>query len=131
MTIRAQTARDLLTVAVAISAGVHAALAPEHWRERPALGVGFALATVLLAASGVAVQASTHTLAAIASAGVLAGLTVVYVVSRTHGLALTGREEWDSVGIATQVVQLGGIAFALSLLHPIPSPIRGGARAHA
>lgn len=105
--------RDALTVIVAVSAGVHAALVPEHWHERHALGAGFALATVALAATGTALHANRLAPVAPAMAGlVLAGLTVLYLLSRTAGLPLTGHEEWDTVGIATQVVQLTGVALA-------------------
>lgn len=122
--------RDLLTATIAASAGVHAALVPEHWRERPALGVGFALAAALLAAVAVALQTSARTLpAAVAAAALLTGLTVLYLLSRTYGLPLTGREEWDSVGIGTQAVQIAGVA--LAALRPVPSSIGGGANAHA
>lgn len=119
---------DLLTAAVAVSAGVHAALVPEHWRERPALGVGFALAAVALAAIAVALQATRSRLPAGAAAAVFGSLTMLYLISRAHGLPLTGHEEWDTVGIATQVVQLAGIAVAI---RPSWSPIRGGVNAHA
>ena len=45
--------RDVVIVACAISAGVHAALAPEHFAEATGAGVGFVVATVLLAALAV------------------------------------------------------------------------------
>ena len=108
--------RDVLTVTIAVSIGVHAALAPEHWRERPALGIGFALAAATLAATAVWVQASASETSVFAALLLLAGLTALYLVSRTRGLPLTGREEWDVVGIATQVVQLTGIGVAVSLV---------------
>ena len=119
---------DLLTVAVAVSAGVHAALVPEHWRERPALGIGFAVAAAALAATAVALQVSQRRSSSTATAVLLAGLTVLYLVSRLRGLPLTGHEEWDTVGLSTQAVQLAGIALAL---RPSWSPIRGGLNAHA
>ena len=108
--------RDVLTVTIAVSIGVHAALAPEHWRERPALGIGFALAAATLAATAVWVQASASETSVFAALLLLAGLTALYLVSRTRGLPLTRREEWDVVGIATQVVQLTGIGVAVSLV---------------
>lgn len=122
--------RDALTVVVAVSAGVHAALVPEHWHERPALGIGFALAAAALAAVAVALQLGRPAPVAPACAGILlAALTVLYLASRTAGLPLTGREEWDSVGVATQVVQLAGVALAF---RPFirTTGTRGGSHAH-
>jgi hypothetical protein len=108
--------RDVLTVAIGISIGVHSALAPEHWRERPVLGIGFALAAATLAATAVWLQAATSGAPVVTAFLLLAGLTALYLLSRTRGLPLTGREEWDAVGIATQVVQLAGIGAAVSLV---------------
>ena len=122
--------RDALTVTVAVSAGVHVALVPEHWHERHALGAGFALAVVELAAAGAALHVNRLAPAAPAIAGlVLTGLTVLYLLSRTAGLPLTGHEEWDTVGIATQVVQLSGVALALLPLTET-TRTRGGSHAH-
>jgi hypothetical protein len=131
MTMRRQAERDLLTVALAVSAGVHAALVPEHWRERPALGVGFALAAAALAATAAALQLSPRRLPAAAAAVVLGGLTFLYLLSRTHGLPVAGREAWDAVGIATQVVQLVGIALAVPLAPPLRHISRTPGEAHA
>jgi cell division protein FtsW (lipid II flippase) len=127
--------RDLLTVALAISAGVHAALVPEHWRERPLLGLGFVTAAAALAVAVVWVQAAPSRLAARFALVLLAGLTVLYLASRMHGLPVTGHEEWDVVGVATQVVQLAGIALAAVLVRSSERPVpvlgtRGGAHAN-
>ena len=127
--------RDLLTVTLAVSAGVHAALAPEHWRERPLLGLGFAAAAAALGAGVVWVQAAPSPLAARFALGLLGGLTALYLASRIHGLPVTGREEWDVVGAATQAVQLAGIAVAALLArskHASKPALatRGGAHAH-
>jgi hypothetical protein len=122
--------RDALTVTVAVSAGVHAALVPEHWHERPVLGVGFALAAGALAATGTALHLNRLTPIAPAMAGLLlAGLTALYLLSRTAGLPLTGHEEWDTVGIATQFVQLTGVALAIRPLTRT-TRTRGGSHAH-
>jgi hypothetical protein len=127
--------RDLLTIALAVSAGVHAALAPEHWRERPLLGLGFAAAAATLAVAVVWLQAAPSAPAARFALVVLGGLSVLYLASRTHGLPVTGREEWDVVGIATQAVQLAGIAMATALARSKDGTTpaigtRGGAHAH-
>jgi hypothetical protein len=116
--------RDLVTVALAMSAGVHAALAPEHWRERPLLGIGFVAAAATLGVAVVWLQTAPSRLAAALAAAVLAGLSVLYLVSRTRGLPVTGREEWDAVGVATQALQVVGIAIAAAL-------VRGGNRSTA
>jgi hypothetical protein len=108
--------RDLLTIGLAVSTGVHAALVPEHWRERPLLGLGFAVAAGTLAVAAVWLQATPSPLAAIASLLLLAALTAFYLLSRTRGMPVTGREEWDAIGIATQVLQLAAVAAAAALV---------------
>ena len=54
MITRAAIERDLVIVACAISAGIHAALAPDHFAEDAAVGAGFALAAALLVALAIA-----------------------------------------------------------------------------
>ena len=41
---------DVVILACAVSAGIHAALVPEHFAEGTGAGVGFAVAAVLLTA---------------------------------------------------------------------------------
>ena len=54
---RALTIRHLLALAMALSAGMHAALVPEHLTEMPALGYSFIVAAVVGVALSVAVMA--------------------------------------------------------------------------
>src|SRR5215210_1422783 len=50
---RGDRPRDILVLCCAISAGIHGALARDHFAERTAAGIGFALSAVLLAAFAV------------------------------------------------------------------------------
>ena len=118
------TARNVVAACCAASAGVHAALVPEHLREDPALGLGFAVAAVLLAASALAFSGrrSAPRFAAPATALLLAGLIVAYGLSRTVGLPLVGAnaEAVDGVGVVTQGVQAVALAAAIALTNPRP-----------
>ena len=79
---RATVEHQVLIASCAISAGIHAALAPEHLREEPAAGVGFLVSVAVLAvlcvvliyrpASRIAVGAAGATLAGLLR-GVCAG----------------------------------------------------------
>ena len=103
--------RDLLVVACAVSAGVHAALAPAHFRESFAEGAGFVAAAALLAAvvGGLAVRPRSRAVT-LAAALVFGGLLVSYLLATTAGV-----EAVDSLGIDTKLVELLGLALAVDL----------------
>jgi drug/metabolite transporter (DMT)-like permease len=112
--------RNVVIVACAISAGVHAGLVPEHLREAPPLGVAFVLAAAGLAMTAVLVarrpsDGRPPVLAALLFGALIAG----YAASRTTGLPLLNaeHEELDSVGLVTQVVEVAGLVAALLLVH--------------
>jgi hypothetical protein len=109
--------RNLLLVAVAISAGVHAGLAPSHLREEPLLGIGFVAATLLLAVTAVGLaRRSDSRRPTVAGAAVLAALIAGYAATRTVGLPGLERESWDSLGLATNAVEILGVAAAIHLI---------------
>lgn len=125
-----RAARDALVVACAVSAGVHAALTPEHLREEPAAGIGFLVSTVLLAALAVALTLRPASRIALAAAGaVLAGLLVLYAVAVTTGVPLLHPdvEPADGLGLVTKAVELVGLLAVVRLALPVRSagrPIR-------
>lgn len=105
--------------ACAASAGVHAALMPDHLREGGLrLGGAFAVAAVLLAAVGVGVRRPRNGASApLAAAAVLAGTATAYLLSRTTGLPvlIPSAEGADLLGELTSVAELVG-ALAAALL---------------
>jgi hypothetical protein len=115
-------ARNALVVTCAASAGVHAALVPEHLKENAVLGGGFAVAAVCLFASAAtfARARAADRLAAPATGVLLIGLIVAYVVSRTVGLPVGDGEveAVDAFGVTTQIAQLVGLAAAVLLSRP-------------
>jgi len=126
------TKRDLLIVTCAVSAGVHAALVPEHLDESAAAGGGFIAATILLAVLAVTLTVRPPTrLAAVAAALTFAGLLVAYVLAVTSGVPvlMPDPEPVDGLALATKAVELIGLAAALSLLEPLPFPRPEGASA--
>jgi hypothetical protein len=125
-------ARNALAVCCAASAGVHAALVPEHLSESTILGTGFALSAVCLFASTFAFAGTLAPgpTAAPATALLLVALISAYAVSRTTGLPLIGAEveKVDAVGLTTQALQAAGLAAALVLTKPafaVPALARG------
>jgi hypothetical protein len=126
------TKRDLLIVTCAVSAGVHAALVPEHLDESAAAGGGFIVATIMLAALAVASTVRPPTrLAAAAAAATFAGLLLAYALAVTSGVPvlMPHPEPVDGLALATKAVELIGLAAALSLLEPLPLPRPQGASA--
>ena len=118
---RTAVENDVLIACCAISAGIHAALAPEHLREETAAGVGFLVSAVLLAAVGVALTyRPASRLAAGAAGALLAGLIVAYALAVTVGLPVLHpqAEPADGLGLATKAIELVGLAAALSLVAP-------------
>jgi hypothetical protein len=110
--------RDALIVACAISAGVHVALAPEHYEESRALGIGFLGSAVVLAALAVALTRHVSPAALALSGATLAGLLAAYALAITVGLPLLhpDAEPVDGLAVATKVVEAAGLAAALHLL---------------
>ncbi|HKH29468.1 MAG TPA: hypothetical protein VKA45_00310, partial [Gaiellaceae bacterium] len=79
--------RDVVILACAISAGIHGALAQEHFAEGAGAGIGFVAATAALAALVVAVTLRPASpLAVAAAAAVFAGLLASYALAITTGL---------------------------------------------
>lgn len=78
------SARWGVALVCAASAGVHAALVPAHFEERPALGWAFVLSVVLLAAA--AVRLATESPAPPWVGAALWAVAAGYLLSRTTGL---------------------------------------------
>jgi hypothetical protein len=111
--------RDLVIVLCAISAGIHGALTPEHFAEGTGPGVGFAAATVALAAIAVAVTLRpASTLALTAAVAVLTGLVVAYVLAVTTGVPVLHpeAEPVDGLALATKAIEVVGLLAAWSLI---------------
>ena len=111
--------RDLIVLACAASAGIHAALVPDHFAESTGAGVGFVAATAALAAVAVAVTlrpASGLPLAGAAT--VLAGLLAAYALAITSGVPLVhpDREAVDALAVATKAIEAVGLIAAAGLL---------------
>jgi len=119
LSFQAEPARDVLVVACAISAGIHAALTPAHFAEGAGAGVAFAIATVLLAALVVGLTVDRHGWIAAAVAGaVLAGLIASYVVVTTLGLPWLHPEPeaLDGLALGTKAIEAVGLLAAAHLL---------------
>jgi hypothetical protein len=119
---RTSATRDLLIVACAVSAGVHAALVPEHLRESTAAGGGFIAATLLLATLCVALTMRPARRVALGVAALtFAGLLVSYALAVTSGMPvlMAEPEPIDGLALATKAVELVGLFAALALAAPL------------
>ena len=119
----AELRRDVVVLACAISAGIHGALAPEHFAEGTGAGVGFVAATVALAALVVAITRRPASAFALGAAiAVLAGLLASYALAITTGLPLIhpDREPVTGLALATKAIEAVGLGVAWSLLR-LPS----------
>jgi hypothetical protein len=111
--------RDVVILACAVSAGIHGALAPAHFAEGAASGVGFVTSAVVLAVLAVALTlrpAGTPPLAG--AAIVLAGLLGSYALAATTGVPLLHPhpEPVDGLALATKAFEAAGLVAAVSLL---------------
>jgi hypothetical protein len=116
---RSELSRDLVILASAISAGIHAALAPAHFAEGAGAGVGFVAATVVLAASAVAVTlCPARSIAVAGAAAVFAVLLVSYAAATTTGLPVLhpDPEPVDGLALATKPVEAVGLLAASTLI---------------
>jgi len=110
--------RDLVIVACAISAGIHAALVPGHLKEGAAAGTGFAAAAVMLMAVAIALTWVANTSAIAGAATLFGGLLVSYGLAVTTGLPLLHPhpEAIDGLALFTKAVELTGLISASHLL---------------
>jgi hypothetical protein len=115
---RASARLDLLIVSCAVSAGIHAALVPEHLRESAATGGGFIASAVLLGALAVALTLRPRSRAVVAAAALtLVGLLAAYVLATTTGVPILQPEpeSVDGLALATKAVEVVGVLAALQL----------------
>ena len=111
---------DIVILACAISAGIHGALAPDHFAEGTGAGLGFVVATVLLAVLAVALTRSPTQLAFAATAAVFVGLIVSYAFAITTGVPVLHPEveAVDGLALFTKAVE----ASAWSRPRPVRRP---------
>jgi hypothetical protein len=115
-------ARDLLIVACAVSAGIHAALVPEHLEEGRPAGVAFAVSAALLAAAAVGLTRRMSPALLGATAALLVGLILSYLLAVTTGVPVLhpAVEPVDGLALFTKAVELVGVVAAVALLEPAP-----------
>jgi drug/metabolite transporter (DMT)-like permease len=79
----------IVVLASAISAGIHGALAPEHFEEGAGAGLGFVVATVLLVGLAIWLMLRPHDRRGIAGAALMfVGVIVSYALASTTGLPI-------------------------------------------
>jgi hypothetical protein len=107
--------------ACAASAGAHAGLVPSHLGAEPRMAGAFIVAVLALLATGflAAVRPGDVRVAG-AAALLFAGLIAAYMISRTTRIPLlqSDSEQFDAVGVATNLVEALGLASALLLTQP-------------
>jgi hypothetical protein len=96
-------ARDVVALACAVSAGIHAALAPYHFAEGTAAGLGFAISAAAL---------------------VLAGLIGSYALAITVGVPVLhpAPERVDGLALATKAIEAIGLLAAAYVVSAAGSP---------
>lgn len=113
----------LVTTALCVSAGVHAALATVH--AEPSAGAAtalFALAALATALAIVTMVVSTR-LGAYATIAILVPVSAAYTLSRMIELPIVGQQPFDVLGVVTTGVQVAGAIAAASLLRTRATPI--------
>jgi hypothetical protein len=115
---RAVLERDVVILACAISAGIHAALVPSHLDEGNAAAGGFAVSAVLLASLAVALTRSSGPLLFAAAAAGFIGLIASYALAITTGVPFLHPhpEPVEGLAVFTKAVELAGLLAAVDLL---------------
>jgi hypothetical protein len=109
---------DIVILACAVSAGIHGALVPDHFREGMGAGIGFVVATVLLAVLAVVLTRNQSRIALAAAAAVFIGLIFSYALAITAGLPVLHPdvEAVDGLALFTKAVEVAGLITAASLV---------------
>jgi hypothetical protein len=104
-------------LALAGSAGVHAALTPSHTADASLVALLFAASALALTALAVLVDRSERPAVILASALLLGVLLALYVASRLVVVwPLEHAEPVDAIGVITKLLETAGLVFALGLL---------------
>jgi hypothetical protein len=114
----AEARTDAVIVACAISAGIHAALAPHHFRETTGAGLGFVLSALLLGVLAVVLTRRPSETAFAATALVFAGLLGSYALAVTTGIPVIHPDvdPLEGVALATKAIEAAGLVLAASAL---------------
>jgi hypothetical protein len=109
---------DIVILTCAISAGIHGALAPDHFHEGMGAGLGFVVATVLLAALVVILTRNPSQLVVAGAAAVFVGLIVSYALVVTTGVPVLHPEveAVDGLALFTKAVEALGLITTVSLV---------------
>jgi hypothetical protein len=109
---------DLIILSCAISAGIHGALVREHFEESTGAGLGFVVATVLLAVLAVVLTRNATQVVLFGTAAVFAGLIASYALTVTTGVPVLHPEVEAVNGLAlfTKAVEAIGLLLAARLL---------------
>jgi hypothetical protein len=104
-------------LALAGSAGVHAALIPAHADEMPAVALLFALSAAALGGLAIGVDRDGRLWPVAAAAILLGSLLALYAVSRVAVVwPLTHAEAVDAIGAVTKLLEVAGLWLALRLI---------------
>jgi len=104
-------------LALAASAGVHAALVPAHAAEGAWVAAMFAVAAIGLAATAVLVERTRRPATCSPAALLLGALLAAYAVSRVTTLwPLPHAERIDVLGAVTKLLEAAGLLLALLLM---------------
>lgn len=118
---RAELDRDLVIVACAISAGIHAALTPVHVREGIGAGVGFAAAAGALVVLAFALTRRPAPGLVLAAGAAFAGLLVAYLLAVATGLPALHPEPEpvDWLAAFTKAIEAVGLLAAADSLRRV------------
>jgi hypothetical protein len=108
----------LVVLTGAISAGIHAGLVADHFEESAGAGLGFVVATVLLAVLTITLTRRPTVRALLATVAVLAGLIASYALAITTGFPVLhpAPEALDGLALFTKATESVGLVLACSLL---------------
>jgi hypothetical protein len=114
----AELRTDLVILTCAISAGIHGALVRDHFEEGTGAGLGFVVATILLAVLAVVLTRKPSQVALLATAAVFAGLIASYALVLTTGFPVLHPEPEavDALALFTKAIEAIGLVLAASLL---------------
>jgi hypothetical protein len=109
---------DIVILSCAISAGIHGALVRDHFEEGTGAGLGFVVATVLLAVLALVLTREPSQLALLGTAAVFAGLIASYALVATTGVPILHPdvEAVDGVALFTKAIEGVGLVTTATLV---------------